>query len=122
MRDGGALNIGVSLLPNNRVRIVFEDTGKGMSPDQVEQLFEPFSTSTTGGTGLGLSIVYQIIKDHNGVINVRSMEEEGTTITIEIPCERRPAAPGELPKDTAETSSRLGSYLNVRTEQSKISS
>ena len=55
-----------------------------MSPDQVEHLFEPFS-STTGGTGLGLSIVYQIIRDHGGTINVRSLEGQGTTITIELP-------------------------------------
>ena len=55
-----------------------------MSPDQVEHLFEPFS-STTGGTGLGLSIVYQIIREHGGTINVRSREGQGTTITIELP-------------------------------------
>ena len=67
MPDGGTLSIGVETIPNNRIRIVFEDTGRGMSPEQVEQLFEPFSNSTTGGTGLGLSIVYQIVKDHNGV-------------------------------------------------------
>jgi signal transduction histidine kinase len=57
-----------------------------MSPEQVEHLFEPFS-STTGGTGLGLSIVYQIIRDHGGTINVRSREAQGTTITIELPSE-----------------------------------
>lgn len=71
---------------HNRLRIAFSDTGRGMSPEQVEHLFEPFS-STTGGTGLGLSIVYQIIRDHGGTINVRSREEQGTTITIELPGE-----------------------------------
>jgi signal transduction histidine kinase len=55
-----------------------------MSPEQVDQLFEPFS-STTGGTGLGLSIVYQIIRDHGGTINVRSLVGQGTTITVELP-------------------------------------
>ena len=68
----------------NRLRITFSDTGRGMSPDQVEHLFEPFS-STTGGTGLGLSIVYQIIREHGGTINVRSREGQGTTITVELP-------------------------------------
>jgi two-component system, NtrC family, sensor histidine kinase PilS len=67
-----------------RLRITFTDTGQGMSPEQVEHLFEPFS-SRTGGTGLGLSIVYQIIRDHGGTINVRSLEGQGTTITIELP-------------------------------------
>jgi len=69
---------------NGRLRIAFSDTGRGMTPDQVEHLFEPFS-STTGGSGLGLSIVYQIIRDHGGTINVRSLEGSGTTITIELP-------------------------------------
>jgi signal transduction histidine kinase len=54
--------------------------------------FRAFSNSTTGGTGLGLSIVYQIIRDHNGTINVRSRENEGTTITVELPCEARAQA------------------------------
>ncbi|MCA1850696.1 MAG: HAMP domain-containing histidine kinase, partial [Acidobacteria bacterium] len=62
----------------------FADTGEGMSPEQVERLFEPFSSSK-GGTGLGLSIVYQIIRDHGGTINVRSREGHGTTIAIELP-------------------------------------
>ena len=86
MPAGGRLLAGVEKHPHNRVRIAFSDTGKGMSPEQVEHLFEPFS-STTGGTGLGLSIVYQIIRDHGGTINVRSREGEGTTITIELPRE-----------------------------------
>jgi two-component system sensor histidine kinase PilS (NtrC family) len=122
MPDGGSLTIGVENVPNNRVRIIFEDTGKGMTPEQVEQLFEPFSNSTTGGTGLGLSIVYQIIKDHNGIINVRSIEEEGTTITIEIPREHRAATLPDGDRDVSATSSRLGSLLNVRSERSEVSS
>ena len=84
MPQGGALSAQLEKNSNNRLRIAFTDTGRGMTPDQVEHLFEPFS-STTGGTGLGLSIVYQIIRDHGGTINVRSREGQGTTITIELP-------------------------------------
>lgn len=84
MPGGGELRATVRRQANNRLRIAFSDTGRGMSPQQVEQLFEPFS-STTGGTGLGLSIVYQIIRDHGGTINVLSREGQGTTITIELP-------------------------------------
>jgi two-component system sensor histidine kinase PilS (NtrC family) len=86
MPAGGTLRAGVKNHSHNRLRIAFSDTGRGMSPQQVEHLFEPFS-STTGGTGLGLSIVYQIIRDHGGTINVRSRGGRGTTITIELPCE-----------------------------------
>jgi signal transduction histidine kinase len=84
MPNGGTLRAAVHENSNGRLRITFSDTGRGMAPEQVEHLFEPFS-STTGGTGLGLSIVYQIIRDHGGTINVRSRERHGTTITIELP-------------------------------------
>ncbi|MBA2502824.1 MAG: PAS domain S-box protein [Pyrinomonadaceae bacterium] len=85
MPQGGRLLAEVSRAAHRRVRITFTDTGDGMTPEQVERLFEPFSNSTSGGTGLGLSIVYQIIRDHGGTINVRSREGHGTTITIELP-------------------------------------
>jgi two-component system sensor histidine kinase PilS (NtrC family) len=84
MPDGGKFSVSLSEVDGNRLRLSFSDTGCGMTPEQVERLFEPF-TSTTGGTGLGLSIVYQIIRDHSGTINVRSLQGEGTTITIELP-------------------------------------
>ena len=84
MPDGGTFRIGLSEVDGNRWRLSFTDSGRGMTPEQVERLFEPF-TSTTGGTGLGLSIVYQIIRDHNGTINLRSRQGAGTTITIELP-------------------------------------
>jgi two-component system sensor histidine kinase PilS (NtrC family) len=84
MPSGGVLHASVQRNSNSRLRITFSDTGRGMSPEQVEHLFEPFS-STTGGTGLGLSIVYQIIRDHGGTINVRSREGKGTIITMELP-------------------------------------
>jgi two-component system sensor histidine kinase PilS (NtrC family) len=84
MPQGGTLLATLDKNSNDRLRIAFSDSGLGMTPDQVERLFEPFS-STTGGTGLGLSIVYQIIRDHGGTINVRSREGQGTTITVELP-------------------------------------
>src|SRR5437764_3032981 len=85
MPGGGRLRAEMRRPREGQVRITFADTGAGMSPAQVERLFEPFSSSTTGGTGLGLSIVYQIIRDHGGTINVRSREGHGTTITVELP-------------------------------------
>ena len=89
MPDGGTLRAELERISSERVRITFSDTGRGMSPAQVERLFEPFSSSTSGGTGLGLSIVYQIIRDHGGTINVRSREGHGTTIAIELPAKQK---------------------------------
>jgi two-component system sensor histidine kinase PilS (NtrC family) len=85
MPEGGTLRVELKRLNSARVQIIFSDTGRGMTPEQVERLFEPFASSTTGGTGLGLSIVYQIIRDHGGTINVRSRPQQGTMITIELP-------------------------------------
>ena len=123
MPDGGELTIKLEVVPNNRVQIMFEDTGVGMSPTQVERLFEPFSNSTSGGTGLGLSIVYQIIRDHDGVINVRSFEGEGTVITVVLPR----ASLVESKEDDADihnssAPTRLKEYLQVKGEESEISS
>lgn len=96
MPEGGTLRVELGKNSNNRLRITFTDSGCGMSPAQVERLFEPFS-STTGGTGLGLSIVYQIIREHGGTINVSSREGRGTTITIELPCETSEEARSQDP-------------------------
>jgi two-component system sensor histidine kinase PilS (NtrC family) len=122
MPEGGKLRVGLENTPNNRVRITFEDSGKGMSPEQVEQLFEPFSTSTSGGTGLGLSIVYQIVRDHNGAINVRSIESKGTTITIELPKENRRSPAAKAADGEAGSESQLNRYLNVKPADSEVSS
>lgn len=122
MPDGGDLSIALETLPNNRVQIVFEDSGVGMSKEQVERLFEPFSNSTSGGTGLGLSIVYQIIRDHDGTINVRSFEGEGTLITIVLPRASQPVSieQAEAITENADTTP-LKEYLHVESE-SEVSS
>jgi two-component system sensor histidine kinase PilS (NtrC family) len=119
MPDGGELRIALRDVPNNRVRITFEDTGKGMKPEQVEQLFEPFANSTSGGTGLGLSIVYQIIRDHNGSINVRSTEGEGSIITIELPRDNHIVEGGLA---ILGQRSQLNQYLNIKANDTELSS
>ncbi len=115
MPNGGSLTVTSELAGENRVRIVFADSGYGMTPEQVEKLFEPFAESTTGGTGLGLSIVYQIVRDHNGSINVRSMKDEGTAITVELPTETEQQAAATADSNDREyKSSRLQGFLNIR--------
>ncbi len=123
MPDGGKLKVIVAELANERIRILFEDTGVGMSPEQVEQLFEPFSNSTTGGTGLGLSIVYQIIRDHNGTINVRSIENKGTTITLELPKEAKNHAFVQMSEEAenAPANTRLEDFLKVNNDKTENS-
>lgn len=114
MPKGGTLKVRLEPIPINRVRIFFEDSGVGMSPEQVEQLFEPFSNSTTGGTGLGLSIVYQIIRDHHGTINVRSAEGEGTIIAVELPLDQNALAGSLADIDLSVAPSPLTGLLKVK--------
>ncbi|MGD9588080.1 MAG: nitrogen regulation protein NR(II) [Pyrinomonadaceae bacterium] len=124
MKNGGRLKIRLETIGRSRIRIIFEDTGDGMPPERVEQLFEPFAKSTSGGTGLGLSIVYQIIRDHNGSINVRSIEGEGTTITVELPAENRPreVIDDETDVDGSDDGqNKLQELLNVRDPAEKLS-
>ncbi len=67
--------------------LVLSDSGCGMSNNTLEHLFEPFFTTkgVGGGTGLGLAMVHSIVSSHNGVINVSSIEGEGSTFTIYLP-------------------------------------
>ena len=74
---------------NNYVVIEVEDKGKGISPDVLLYIFDPFfSTKGVDGSGLGLSVSYSIIKNHQGTMKVRSEVGVGTTFTIELPIHR----------------------------------
>lgn len=67
------------------IRIEISDTGKGMSQDKVEKIFEPFYTTRDKGTGLGLAIIFNIIKKHGGSIDAVSEVGKGTTFAITLP-------------------------------------
>jgi C4-dicarboxylate-specific signal transduction histidine kinase len=69
------------------VNIYIKDSGKGISSDAIEHIFNPFyTTKEVGkGTGLGLSISYGIIKDHHGEIFVLQTGNSGTTFGISLP-------------------------------------
>ena len=69
------------------VEIIIQDTGPGISEENMEKIFEPFfTTKETGhGVGLGLAISYGIVKEHNGTISVESVLGKGTTFTISFP-------------------------------------
>lgn len=75
------------------VVLLVRDNGQGMSPENIENLFEPFyTTKETGiGTGLGLSITHRIVVDHNGTIDPQSEGPgKGSTFLIRLP-RRQPA-------------------------------
>ena len=65
--------------------ISFEDTGKGIDGENIENVFNPFFTTKEEGTGLGLAICYGIINRHKGELEVRSTLGKGTCFTIKLP-------------------------------------
>jgi signal transduction histidine kinase len=71
------------------VEISISDTGCGIPPENISKIFDPFfTTKEVGkGTGLGMNIAYNIIKKHNGSIEIQSQVGQGTTFTVKIPSE-----------------------------------
>jgi two-component system, NtrC family, sensor kinase len=105
MDDGGRLAISLST-NGGYAEMVFADSGCGMAPDVLQNIFEPFYTkSRTGkGTGLGLFISHQIVDQHGGTITASSTGPgTGSTFTVRIPLQQAGApeldadAPNVLP-------------------------
>jgi len=87
---GGTVEIGARRL-NDDIRFWVRDTGEGIPPDEMGDLFEKYRQSTSGklsqskGTGLGLVICKKIAEAHGGRISVESRVGEGSTFAVEIP-------------------------------------
>jgi signal transduction histidine kinase len=84
---GGRLTIRLSHEDAGRVRVEVSDTGAGIPPESISQVFEPYFSTKETGTGLGLAIVKKAVDDHHGAITVTSKPGEGTTFTITLPTE-----------------------------------
>jgi len=83
MKAGGSLTAAIESLGEDW-QISFADTGTGMTPQQIEKIFEPFQSNFEGGTGLGLAIVYQIVQAHEGKVWARSKPGQGTTFVLRL--------------------------------------
>jgi PAS domain S-box-containing protein len=91
MPKGGIIKIS-SILDNDKwVKLVFEDTGKGIEENNLQKIFNPFFTTKEQGTGLGLSIVHRILEEHGCVIDVISNPDKGTKFEIMFPIKREGA-------------------------------
>ena len=99
------LNAGdIAELPAGRyVCLTIQDSGEGITPEDLDKIFDPYFTTKSNGSGLGLAVCYSIIKKHDGIITLESQVGEGTTFRIYLPAlfestppENEKARPPEL--------------------------
>jgi PAS domain S-box-containing protein len=110
-REGGSVHIEVLAMSPDRLRIMVEDTGPGIAPSRIAELFQPFNrldaeNSGIEGTGIGLTITRRIVEMMGGSVGVKSEIGQGSTFWIELPPESLSnAAPERLDKLTGNPAS-----------------
>ena len=92
MPDGGTLTISTLWWPGlggdsqtTGLDLCISDTGKGLTPEQLNSAFDPFFTTKEGGTGFGLPLAWSIIEAHGGKIGIVSVPGQRTVVTISLP-------------------------------------
>jgi signal transduction histidine kinase len=87
--DGGGqvtLSVRASMIEGRpAAEVVVSDTGRGIDPEKLPRIFEPYVTTKAGGTGLGLAIVRQTILAHDGLVDASSVPGSGTSIRLVLP-------------------------------------
>jgi PAS domain S-box-containing protein len=129
MPEGGQVEIAVKnvqapdkalpqgLRKGSYVAIAIKDNGVGISEQYLSKIFDPYFTTKEKGSGLGLATSYSIIKNHNGLIDVTSEKDKGSTFIIYVP-----AVPAERPQEhvkpaAKETPGRAGRVLVMDDER-----
>ena len=84
MNEGGEITINVEE-ERDMYQVEIDDTGAGISEENVKKIFNPFFTTKDKGTGLGLAIVKKIVEGHQGRIDIDSKEDVGTKVTVRLP-------------------------------------
>lgn len=87
MPNGGTLSIGLCNVTVNgkpSVQVFFTDTGVGIAPDDLANIYDPFFTTKEDGVGLGLPIIIGIVESHQGAIDIDSMVGLGTTVKVTL--------------------------------------
>jgi two-component system, NtrC family, sensor histidine kinase PilS len=105
--SGGTLTATVEPLGQDW-QVALHDTGLGMTPQQIEKIFEPFQSNFEGGTGLGLAIVYQIVQAHEGKVWARSKPGQGTTFVLRLHrLEAEKSSPAKIAPKSVEMAAPL---------------
>ena len=101
-RPGGRVDVACVPAPEGRVRIAVSDTGQGIAPENLDRVFEPFerlgaAQAGVEGTGVGLSLARRLVDHMQGVLEATSVQEVGSTFTVELPLAVLPEDEGQGP-------------------------
>ena len=94
------LRIRTSRTQRNRISVMIEDSGGGITPDRMANLFTAFVSTKRRGMGLGLSLCQMIVERHDGQLSVSSDVGQGTRFEISLPADPTPA---ESPRSPARS-------------------
>lgn len=86
---GGTITVGTRLGRHGSVEMVIADTGKGLSEEACDKIFQPFYTTKPKGSGLGLAITRRLVEQHRGEIEVASVLGQGAAFIITLPVEQK---------------------------------
>jgi len=114
-RESGSVHVRTDLLDTDDVRILVEDTGIGISPEDIETIFEAFSRvgekmNEVEGTGVGLSLTRRLVEGMGGEIGVDSKLNIGSHFWIDIPASQAAAIPESVPRHETGVFPLLGSF------------
>jgi signal transduction histidine kinase len=88
--EGGRVIVKLSVdHATRRACVEVSDTGRGIAPEDISKVFEPYYSTKETGTGLGLAIVRKAVEDHGGTITVSSRQGSGTTFAVTLPIDRK---------------------------------
>jgi CheY-like chemotaxis protein len=116
----GTVVVGCIANAPGRIRISVEDSGEGLSPDKVAQLFQPFNrlgqeASTEEGTGIGLVVAKRLVESMGGAIGVESTVGKGSLFWIELNLTEEPQPASGLAKSVAVAPAQAPAIAHLRT-------
>lgn len=84
------------------VKIVFNDTGTGITEEDLARVFDPYFTTKPDASGLGLATTYSVIQKHNGCMTIDSIVGSGTAVTVYLPAMEKAVEPVPVPSTEGE--------------------